>query len=335
MKTLVCLITILAITAPVLATEVWIVGDTSVAGELTLQYYVVGGDLRGIALTLDTGGTATADASDAGTVPGANWNVCLDHAYDVVTAAGTYNLGDGGPMAKIDGPGEPVGPVEEFSICIGFVDDQGGQAGVPVGSQGTPEDLCTIVLSANNYAVTVNADMLRGGAVGSPVDIIFDANNDGTPGDNDFVTDVCFAPGNQQESDAWDKWVSENPGPPLNWCGDCWRVGDINADCVITWSGDVQPVYDDLLTIAAAADPLIVPQPTAYQLEKAASGRSDLNMDGSITFADLSNGFGTGVYDILLAQNATVPPVSPCVAGTCTSHTAEWWPWIAGPDPPG
>ena len=321
MKILVCLLAVLAITAPVLATEVWISGQNSVGTTLTLSYYVLPDTdtLRGIALAIDTGDELVT-TNDAGTTKGANWNVCLDHAYDVVTAAGTYNLDDGGPLAIIDGPGVPAGDVSNFSICIGYVDEGGGQAGVPVGSQASPEELCTIELSAE-CTVTVTGDMLRGGAVGSPVDIVLDMDNDGTPDDGTIHvggTD-CFA-GDATETTNWNGWAK-----PLNWCSDCWRNGDINADCVITWGGDVQYVYDDLLAIAADLNPAI-PDPTPEALAKAASGRSDLNMDGAVTFADLSNASGTGVYDILLLQNSTVPPVNPCPV-PCTNTQAEHWVW--------
>jgi hypothetical protein len=266
MKTLVCLIAVLAMTAPVLATTVTIVGDADGAN-LTLKYYVTPDTaaLRGVALTLSCSDGATTN--DAGTTEGANWNVCLDYAYDVVTAAGTYNLGDGGPLAKVDGPGVPDGDVSDFSICVGMVDIGELQRGVPAGSAGAPEDLCTIVLSAT-CTVTAAADTLRGGAVGSPVDIVFDMNNDGTPGDNTIDVTVgpidCFT-GTPAQIAKWYAW-----GKPANWCGDCWAQGDINGDCLITFSGDVMIAFTDLKNPTSA---------------NALTGRSDFNMDGLITFS--------------------------------------------------
>jgi hypothetical protein len=263
MKTLVCLIAVLAMTAPVLAATVTIVGDASVPKELTLKYYV-NGDLRGVALTLSCSDDATTNA--AGTTAGENWNVCLDYAYDVVTAEGTYELGEGTPLAKVDGPGVPVGDVSDFSICVGYVDEGGTQGGVPQGSQGAPEDLCTIVIS-DSCTVTVAADTLRGGAVGSPVDIVFDLDGNGTPGDNTIeVTgdEECFT-GTPEQVAAWKAW-----GEPQNWCGACWLQGDVNGDCLVTFSGDVMMAYGDFQN------------PTSPD---ALTGRSDWNMDGLLTFS--------------------------------------------------
>jgi hypothetical protein len=266
MKTLVCLIAVLAITAPVLATTITIVGETD-GTTLTLKYYA-DGVVRGVALALSCSNDATTN--DAGTTEGANWNVCLDHAYDVVTAEGTYNLGDGGPLAKSDGPGVPTGNVSDFSICVGMVDESGAGGGVPQGSQGAPEELCTIVLDVpgSDSTVTVTEDTLRGGAVGSPVTIQFDMNGDGTPGDNTTVvegTPVC-GDLNAAELAIWNGW-----GNPPNWCGDCWREGDVDGDCAITFA-DVQMVNGDYLN------------PTTPE---ALTGRSDNDMDTAITFADV------------------------------------------------
>jgi hypothetical protein len=266
MKTLVCLIAVLAMTAPVLATTVTIVGDTSVPGELTLKYYVTPDTaaLRGVALTLNSD-VATTNAAD--TTAGENWNVCLDYAYDVVTAEGTYNLGDGGPLAKVDGPGVPAGDVSDFSICVGMVDESGAQGGVPAGSAGAPEELCTIVLTGLPATVTAAADTLRGGAVGSPVDIVFDLDGNGTPGDNTIdVTDdeECFT-GTPAQVAAWNAW-----GQPANWCGACWLQGDVNGDCLVTFAGDVMMAYGDFQN---PGSPLSL------------TGRSDWNMDGLLTFS--------------------------------------------------
>lgn len=242
MKILVCLIAVLAITAPVLATTVTIVGETD-GLNLTLSYYVTPDtdSLRGIALTLDTDGAATTN--DAGTTKGANWNVCLDHAYDVVTAAGTYNLSDGGPLAIIDGPGVPVGDVGDvsgFSICVGYVDEGGGQGGVLPGSQGAPEELCTIAFSGG-CTVTVAADMLRGGAVGSPVDIVLDMDNDGSLKDTIDVDDECFQVGQfvgglLVTQTMYNNWITA--GQPLSWCEPGHAAGDANGDCLVN-AGDV------------------------------------------------------------------------------------------------
>ena len=264
MKTLVCLIAVLVITAPVLAqTTVTIVGDTSVPGELTLKYYVSPDTaaLRGVALTLNSG-AATTNA--AGTTAGANWNVCLDYAYDRMTAEPpeSYSLGEGTPLANFDGPGVPADDVSDFSICVGYVDEGGLQGGVLPGSPGAPEDLCTIVLTGLPATVTVAGDTLRGGAVGSPVDIVFDLDGNGTPGDDtiDVPGGDCFV-GNVDETAAWNAW-----GQPENWCDSCWRCGDVNSSGDVT-TADYLQVWNDLI----GGD---------------TTGRSDVNMSGDLTTAD-------------------------------------------------
>jgi hypothetical protein len=287
MKTLVCLIAVLAMTAPVLATTVTIVGDTSVPGELTLKYYVTPDTaaLRGVALTLNSD-VATTNAAD--TTAGENWNVCLDYAYDRMTAIPpeSYSLGDGGPLAKVDGPGVPAGDVSDFSICVGMVDESGAQGGVPAGSAGAPEELCTIVLTGLPATVTAAADTLRGGAVGSPVDIVFDMDGNGTPGDN--TIDVpgaepdCPKGGTPEQIAKWNAW-----GKPANWCGDCWLIGDVDGNCAITFA-DVQMVYADFLQANKTLPP-------------ASTGRSDNDMNGAITFADVQKVYG-----------AFLPPTKVC-----------------------
>lgn len=292
MKTLVCLIAVLVMTAPVLATTVTIIGDTSVPGELTLKYYVDPDTaaLRGVALTLNSGAATT---NDADTTAGTNWNVCLDYAYDRMTAEPpeSYGLGEGTPLAKTDGPGVPVGDVSDFSICVGYVDEGSLQRGVPAGSLAAPEDLCTIVLTGLPATVTVAGDTLRGGAVGSPVDILFDMNGDGTPGDNTIDVpppggDDCPIGGTPEQIAAWNTW-----GQPANWCGDCWTTGDIDGDCAITFA-DVQIANGDFLNKTSP---------------NALTGRSDNDMDGAITFADVQK-----VYGAFLPPTATCPvPCTP------------------------
>jgi hypothetical protein len=75
---------------------------------------------------------------------------------------------------------------------------------------------------------------------------------------------TCFV-GTQAEFAVWCGW-----GQPANWCGDCWRKGDINGDCLITFSGDVMTAFTDLKNPTSA---------------DALTGRSDYNMDGLITFS--------------------------------------------------
>jgi hypothetical protein len=95
-----------------------------------------------------------------------------------------YGIGDGNPLADINGPGQPDIPVSDFSVCLGMLDEGGEQAGADAGSQVSPIELCTLKLNGNGAEstdITVSGDDLRGGAVGSTITIIIDLNNDGTP----------------------------------------------------------------------------------------------------------------------------------------------------------
>lgn len=262
MKTLVCLIAVLLMTAPVLAqTTVTITGEDLGGGKLKLMYEVSGTEqLRGIALNLSCTGNATIDDGTKATVPvDTEFNVFLDYAYDVVTAAGTYNLGDGGPLADKDGPGLPDSPVSEFSVCLGMVDENGLGAGVDPG----PAELCTLELNPNGDAstdVTVSADTLRGGAVGSEITIIIDLPG-GITITIVFGGDDCPVGGTPEQIAAWNSW-----GQPANWCDSCWKCGDVNSSGDVT-TADYLQVWNDLIGGNT-------------------TGRSDVNMSGDLTTAD-------------------------------------------------
>jgi hypothetical protein len=117
---------------------------------------------------------------------------------------------------------------------------------------------------SGNCTVTAAGDTLRGGAVGSPVEIVFDMDGNGTPGDNtiDVITDVpCFT-GTPEQVAAWNSYDV----PPLNWCDPCFKCGDVNSSGDVTTADWIQ-IWDDLKTSNT-------------------SGRSDVNMSGDLTTAD-------------------------------------------------
>lgn len=305
MKSLVCLIAVLAITAPVLATTVTIVGETD-GLTLTLKYYT-DGVVRGIALAGSTDG-ATTNQADATT--GTDWNVCLDYAYDVVTAEGTYELGQDTPLAKSDGPGVPTGDVDTFSICVGYVDEGGGQGGVDPGSQGAPKELCTLAFSGG-CTVTLAEDTLRGGAVGSPVDIVFDLNGDGTPGDNTIVvSDEClkvgeFCGGLLITQAMYDKWVQI--GKPISWCHPGHAVGDADMNCLVN-AGDVlsNPAAPDFQDAFPSAWPDAKYEPSC-----------DTNNDGLINAADIMGDIGVVVDAYITSGSTGLGPNFPWSVPNC------------------
>jgi hypothetical protein len=120
---------------------------------------------------------------------GSEFNTFLDYIYDNPDG---YDIGMGDPLAKMDGPGQPEGPVSDFSVCLGMLDQSGNQGGAAPGSPESPIELCTLQLNCNGAAstdVTVAADDLRGGAVGSTIAIIIDLDGAGA----DTIPVVCGA----------------------------------------------------------------------------------------------------------------------------------------------
>jgi hypothetical protein len=154
---------------------------------IALKCTVLGGDL----VSIDTG-AVTQDAA---------FNTNIDFAYTVYTGGGTYNIGDGHPIADPCGPGELAltTDIAQFSICLGVLDQSGNQAPGPAATT-----LVTIPLTSSTSTTTVSIlveeDSLRGGVAGSvlstnlplpPVDISVGGgpecfkNTD--PGSNDWV----------------------------------------------------------------------------------------------------------------------------------------------------
>ncbi len=76
----------------------------------------------------------------------------------------------------------------------------------------------------------------------------------------------CFLTADPLEYQNWLNW-----GKPLNWCGPCWRCGDVNGDCAVTF-GDVSMTF----TLFKNGD---------------TTGYGDTNMDGALTFGDVSRVF--------------------------------------------
>jgi hypothetical protein len=121
---------------------------------IALKCTVLGGDL----VSIDTG-AVTQDAA---------FNTNIDFAYTVYTGGGTYNIGDGHPIADPCGPGELAltTDIAQFSICLGVLDQSGNQAPGPAATT-----LVTIPLTSSTSTTTVSIlveeDSLRGGVAGS------------------------------------------------------------------------------------------------------------------------------------------------------------------------
>ena len=76
----------------------------------------------------------------------------------------------------------------------------------------------------------------------------------------------CFVTTDPIEYQNWLNW-----GKPQSWCGPCWRCGDVNGDCLVSFA-DVQAVFVDFKNGDT-------------------TGRSDVNMDGLLSFADVQDVF--------------------------------------------
>ncbi|MBN1437431.1 MAG: hypothetical protein JW936_10185 [Sedimentisphaerales bacterium] len=152
-----------------------------------------------------------------------------------------YEIGDGHPMANPNAAGAPTDPCDTFSLCMGRLDEN--QVAGPL--TGTLVRIQLADGGAGYTNVTVAADGLRGGVVGSTFTVI-PVYEDGAATRVDFNT-ACFVEGMTDSSGhvitaadvaQWNAW-----GQPACWCYTCFGSGDGNGDCVNT-TGDLFLVID-------------------------------------------------------------------------------------------
>ena len=110
-------------------------------GQVKISYDASNSDasIRSIALKVELSDEATIE-SEADIVPGSispAYNCFMDYAFHVIDSSGVYNLGDGHPLAKHDGPGLPDfgSDVSVFSINMACFDEGGQQAPGPVSAE--------------------------------------------------------------------------------------------------------------------------------------------------------------------------------------------------------
>ncbi len=252
MKNVIIMLAVIAMAAPLYAADpcdVVFAGDGS-TGSLVLSYTTNNGALpRGIGLKCEVLAGNTVDVDSDAVVADPCFNTFIDYAF---MDPDNFTIGAGHPMADpcFAGVLDPCTGVDVFSICMGALDQTGNQNAGPATST-----LISVPLTSTAGSVTIriSEDDLRGGVVGSalttnlPITVT--------------VTFDCFQ-GTPAQVAAWIAW-----GKPANWCGDCWLQGDINGDCLITFSGDVMAVF------------------TALKNPATQTGRCDFNMDGVITFS--------------------------------------------------
>lgn len=159
MKKLLVILMVIGITIPALAVDISLVDNGDCTG--TIQYTAAAGEvIRGLAIVVGV------DAGEIVAVTGVNpeFNVFMDAAYTEELGDG-YTIGEGTPVADPAGAGEIALPASIISLCMGKVDELGGQTGAP--DNGT-YDVATIELS-EGATVTITADTLRGGIVGDAI----------------------------------------------------------------------------------------------------------------------------------------------------------------------
>lgn len=213
MRSLICLIAVLMITAPVMATVNFTV--TGAGQQVTIGYTSDPCDsVRGVALlvTCSTGNKMNTVDSIA-----TAFNTYIDYAYDDPCA---YTVGSGAltdAIAKHDGPGVDATRILPSVICMGVLDESAGQASGP----GSTDNLITFTMDNSlTNTITIAADTLRSetGAVGSdldtnlPITIQLPASTDCL----DIGTDPSF-----------DYWVAQ--GKPDCWCYPRQCHGDANG----------------------------------------------------------------------------------------------------------
>ena len=267
MKKLLVLLMVLGLAAPTMALTVFAVDEGS--GVVSLKYTMANGEQRVRAFGLDVTvaspatiavkpgsfktGVSTGSSRGYGIFPG---------TIDINSTTGAVN-GYGGPAAAVGSPGALSG--NGVTVEIGSLYSPSGQdANAPVVAAGGTITLCQFQVTQNGatspVALSLALNATRGGIV------LEDANAAVSPtltGTNvAFGVPPCFA-GTPTEVTNWNAW-----GQPANWCGTCFRNGDITGDHLVTF-GDVSTV----LTYFKNGD---------------TTGRGDFNMDHLVTFGDVS-----------------------------------------------
>lgn len=175
MKKLFALLLLVLVASPLFAANtITITASDSGSGVLSVYYNV------DAASTSDPVGIALNFSSSAGTTQVADvtnvdpcFPVYLDYAHDNNTGY-DFDPVVGTPLAKPDAAGVPAGTVSNFAVCMGRL-----EKAAP--SKGVAHKLCDIKFTAVGAAaytdVTIAADTLRGGVVGS----VFTVNVPATP----------------------------------------------------------------------------------------------------------------------------------------------------------
>jgi len=167
MKKLLASLLVLAMCAPAMAVTF---STSATDNVLTISYDLAEGEvLRGLALTVarQSGDGVVANDQDHNFGP---FNTFMDYAYMAPTE---YQIDTGHPFAIVGAAGVATFPASEFSISMGYLDQNGVE---PKGEGITEDGSITITFTGTEATeVAVALDTLRGGAVGDGLTTIDDS----------------------------------------------------------------------------------------------------------------------------------------------------------------
>jgi len=212
---LIALVMVLMASTLFAANTITITASDAGSGVLSVYYNVAAdseSDPVGISLNFSCSNGATTTAAAVTNVDPC-FPVYIDQAHDT---GATYNFDpvQGSPLAMTDAAGVPAGAVSDFALCMGRL----GQ-GAP--AKGVAHKLCDIQLTQGTAAdtcVTIAADALRGGVVGST----FTVNVPATCVTVTFAVPKCMKE-TAPEYAVWQAW-----GEPDCWCYKRQCRGDVN-----------------------------------------------------------------------------------------------------------
>ena len=170
MKKFLLIAMVACIAIPALAVDISLVDNTDGTG--TIQYTVASGEIvRGLAIIVNAGEGSVIAVTDVNP----EFNVFMDAAWYEENTAGSqygvsdgYEIAEGSPIADPCDAGPIALPQSQISLCMGVLDEEGGQAGAT--DDGT-YDVATIDLGEAG-TVTITQDGLRGGIVGTDLGVI-------------------------------------------------------------------------------------------------------------------------------------------------------------------
>ncbi|MBN1124945.1 MAG: hypothetical protein JXA82_08055 [Sedimentisphaerales bacterium] len=197
------LVLVLAMAVPAMATVTFTAVDNG-DQTITISYSSDAGDApRGVGLRVDV--TAPVAVQLTEFAADAAYNTFIDYAHSNPL---NFAVGDGHPFADATAAGAlGEDAVTSFSISMGVLDEEGGQAAGPDAA-----DLITFKLCGEGTVdVTISADTLRGPASGV-VGSVIASNLETAPITLTGVNVVCG-------------------GEPACWSYDCHGFGDSDGDC--------------------------------------------------------------------------------------------------------